>query len=254
MVVSASGDGSLQLWNTFNFDLQRTDPSLSITPQLCYQEHKAEIYSLDWSRTRHEHLMLSASWDRTIKLWDPNRVESLGTYTGHSQLVYNAMFAPRIPNTFASVGGDGYLKLWNTLALPNRPSASIKVHNGEVLTCDWSKQDENIIATGGSDGLIRGWDIRNLGPPVFELHGCDFAVRRIQFSPYSPTIIASVSYDSTTRIWDVTRDGGEAIEIIQHHSEFTYGLDWNGLRPNQLADCGWDSLVHVFTPKSLSTV
>ncbi|CAG9115673.1 unnamed protein product [Plutella xylostella] len=42
------------------------------------------------------------------------------------------------------------------------------------------------------------------------------------------------------------------LETIRRHSEFTYGLDWSPLRPHQLADCGWDSLVHVFTPRSLT--
>lgn len=119
-----------------------------------------------------------------------------------------------------------------------------------MLTCDWNKYDSNIIATGGSDGLIKGWDLRNFSVPIFELYGCSYAVRKIQFSPFASTTLASVSYDSTTRIWDYNRSP-EALETMTHHSEFTYGLDWNPLRTNQLADCGWDSLVHVFTPKSL---
>lgn len=120
----------------------------------------------------------------------------------------------------------------------------------QVLTTDFCKYDANILATGGSDNLIRGWDMRNLTQPIFELRGCEYAVRRIQFSPFSPTLLASVAYDFTTRIWDF-KQSSEAIETIKHHSEFTYGLDWNHLRENQLADCGWDSLVHVFTPRTL---
>lgn len=120
-----------------------------------------------------------------------------------------------------------------------------------MLTCDWSFGDPNILATGGSDSLIRGWDIRRLTVPIFELYGSEYAVRRLQFSPFSVSTLASVGYDFKTRIWDF-KQNVEPIEIIRHHSEFTYGLDWNRLRMNQLADCGWDSLVHVFMPKSLS--
>lgn len=180
--------------------------------------------------------------------WDPNRSKSLNTFIGHSELVYNAMFSPHIPNTFASVSGDGYLKLWNTQG--DRSTSAVLAHEGEVLTVDWCKYDFNIMATGGSDGLIRGWDIRNFNSPIFELKGCEYAVRRLQFSPFAHSTIASVSYDFTTRIWDY-KQNEEALETIRHHSEFTYGLDWNILRRNQLADCGWDSLVHVFTPRCL---
>lgn len=237
-VVSASGDGGLQLW---------TVGSKNAPVTLC--EHKKEVYSVDWSRARQEQLILSASWDCTIKLWDPNRQTSLNTFVGHTQLVYNAMWSPHIPQCFASVSGEGTLKLWNSAS--SQPcSATFRTHDAEVLSCDWCKYDQNLIATGGSDGLIRGWDIRNFSQPVFQLRGCEYAVRRVQFSPHSLSVLASVSYDFTTRIWDF-KQSCDATEVIKHHSEFVYGLDWNIHRQGQLTDCGWDSLVHVFHPESL---
>ena len=45
----------------------------------------------------------------------------------------------------------------------------IKTHVPEALTCDWSKYDRNAIATGGVDGHIKGWDLRNTSSPCFEL-------------------------------------------------------------------------------------
>lgn len=119
-----------------------------------------------------------------------------------------------------------------------------------MLTCDWSEHDDNIIATGGSDNLIKGWDLRYLTNPLFQLYGCSYAVRRICFSPFNSNILASVSYDHTSRIWD-WRQSTESIETINHHSEFNYGLSWSRVFQNQIADCGWDSLVHVYYPKSL---
>lgn len=162
------------------------------------------------------------------------------------------MWSPHIPNCFASVSGDGTMKLWNSLN-PHYPSASYKVHDAEVLSCDWCKYDQNIIATAGSDGLIRGWDLRNLSQPIFQLVGCESAVRRIQFSPHNLSVIASVSYDFTTRIWDFSKQSGP-VETIKHHSEFVYGLDWNTLKRGQIGDCGWDSLVHVFTPNCMLNI
>lgn len=261
IVISVSGDGTLQLWN-----LESKNGPLANLPQMIYKEHRKEVYSIDWVSVRSDNFVLSASWDCSIKLWDPNSTASLCTYTGHSKLVYNAMFSPLIPNTFASVSADGYLKIWNMFN-QDRPIASLKSHDGEVLTCDWCKFDQNILATGSSDGLIRGYDIRHFGVPMFELKGCDYAVRKIQFSPFDISTIASVGYDFHTRyvelllhiligntsiiihclyrIWDFNRTN-EPLESIKQHTEFAYGLDWNPLRRNQLADCGWDSLVNVF--------
>lgn len=118
------------------------------------------------------------------------------------------------------------------------------------MSCDWSEYNQNILATGGSDGLIRVWDLRNMASPLFELYGCEYAVRRVRFSPFDSNILASVSYDHTARIWNWQCEC-EAIETIENHSEFVYGLDWNRSVHNQLADCGWDCLVNVYKSNSL---
>jgi len=196
VVISVAGDGTLQLWNLDS--INDNDSPLKNLPQMIYKEHRKEVYSIDWINVRSDNFILSASWDTSIKLWDPNSTASLCTYNGHSKLVYNAMFSPLIPNTFASVSADGYLKIWNIFN-KDRAIASLKSHDGEILTVDWCKYDSNILATGSSDGLIRGYDIRHFGSPMFELKGCDYAVRKIQFSPFEISTIASVGYDFYTR-------------------------------------------------------
>lgn len=37
-------------------------------PAKILKEHKKEVYSVDWSQTRQEQHVLSASWDCSIKL------------------------------------------------------------------------------------------------------------------------------------------------------------------------------------------
>lgn len=118
------------------------------------------------------------------------------------------------------------------------------------MSCDWSEYNSNIIATSGSDSVINVWDIRNFTLPSIQLHGSTHAVRRVRFSPFHSNILASSSFDHSTRIWN-WQHNSDAIETLNHHTEFNYGLNWNRLNQNQLADCGWDSLVHVFYPKSL---
>lgn len=195
VLISVSGDGTLQLWNLESIN---DNSPLANLPQMIYKEHKKEVYSIDWLSVRSDNYVLSASWDLSIKLWDPNFTTSLCTYNGHSKIVYNAVLSPLIPNTFASVSADGYLKIWNIFN-KDKPIASLKSHDGEILTCDWCKFDQNILATGSSDGLIRGYDMRHFGVPMFELKGCDYAVRKIQFSPFEISTIASIGYDCYTR-------------------------------------------------------
>lgn len=129
-MASVSGDGSLQLWNVDFAD--NDDDAKSCVPLSYYSEHTKEVYSVDWSKSVENPSMLTASWDCSIKLWDPIQTTSLATYMGHSQLVYSAKFAHQMSKVFASVSGDGYLKLWSVL--DSRPSAAIRAHDAEVKT------------------------------------------------------------------------------------------------------------------------
>lgn len=98
--------------------------------------------------------------------------------------------------------------------------------NAELLSCDWSNGDANVVVTGSSDGCIRGFDIRKMTKPAFELFGCESAVRRVQFSHdiESPYKLAASSFDHSTRVWNAIKDA-EPIETFYNHSEFSYG-EW----------------------------
>ncbi|XP_052811968.1 peroxisomal targeting signal 2 receptor-like [Mya arenaria] len=237
VVVVGAGDGSLLVYDV-------TNPK---GPLKAFKEHSKEVSSVDWSPTRAENFILTASWDSTIKLWSLDSPHSVATFTGHSGIVYSAIWSPRLPGCFATASGDKTLRVWDRRT--PQPQCTIQAHEGEVLTCDWNKYDQNILYSGSVDCSIRGWDIRNYNKPLCEMTGHRFAVRRVKTSPFNGNTLASCSYDFTVRTWDVRQP--HAMEITEHHTEFVYGLDFNLHRPGQIVDCGWDSLVHVYKPRSL---
>lgn len=232
VVIGAGADG-----NIIFIALNRAN-----VPRLILKGHTKEVYSIDWSQTRQEQLLLSGSWDHLVKVWDPEAGNLLSTFTGHTNKVYAVAWSPRIPGLFSSVAGDGSLCLWN-LQQP-APLAAIPAHSCEILCCDWSKYDQHILATGGIDNLIRGWDLRNAARPLFELRGHGYAVRKVKFSPHSASVLASASYDFSTRLWD-WKESTEALLILKNHKEFTYGLDFNLHVQNQIADCSWDQTICI---------
>lgn len=232
LIAVASGDGVVQVRNVSSLD----SPTL-------FQEHTLEVQSVDWNQA----FILSGSWDSTVKVWDPERQTSVMTFPTFSP-VHCATWAPMSPNGFGCVTADGTLRIIDT-SIPQQVSVT-NVFSGDVLACAWSKHDSNIIVTGGSDCSVKVWDTRNMTSCLIELTGCEYPIRKVQCSPHHRSTVASISYDLTTRIWD-WESSDRCKEIIKHHSEFVYGLDFNQHRPGQLADCAWDSLVHVFSPKSL---
>ncbi|XP_076128600.1 peroxisomal biogenesis factor 7 [Alosa pseudoharengus] len=239
VLVTGAGDGSLQLWDTAN-------PQ---GPLQVKKEHTREVYSVDWSQTRAETLLVSGSWDHTAKVWDPERLQCLCTLRGHEGVIYSTIWSPHIPGCIASASGDGTLRVWDTKSAACR--LAIPGHKGEILTCDWCKYDQNVLVTGSVDCSLCVWDLRNVRQPVSQLLGHTYAIRRVKFSPFHQTVLASCSYDFTVRFWDFSKPE-PLLETLEHHSEFVCGLDFNLHIPNQVVDCSWDETVKIYSPPRLA--
>ncbi|XP_028412817.1 peroxisomal targeting signal 2 receptor-like [Dendronephthya gigantea] len=241
IIASSSADGRIQLWD-IGMEQQ--------VPVAVFQEHLKEVYSIDWCAVRGNNKLLSGSWDKTIKLWDMNGVQnsSILTYTGHENTIYCVKWSPHIPDTYASTSGDGTIRIWNTNS--PHPAQVIPGGGGEILTCDWTKYDQNILASGSTNNQIRIWDIRNTMQSIQILDCHLYAVRRVKCSPHNQSKLVSVSYDLTTRTWDYLKSNHPQ-ETIQHHTEFVVGIDFNLHKASEIADCSWDEQINVYSPVSL---
>ena len=102
-----------------------------------------------------------------------------------------------------------------------------------------------MVTTSDTNGLINVWDIRSPLNPLRTLSGHSKAIKCVKFSPHRESVIGSVSYDMTTRLWDTNTSNG-LLFTSQEHKEFVYGFDFNRHLIDQMADCSWDQFVHVF--------
>ncbi|KAJ2799920.1 hypothetical protein H4S07_005307, partial [Coemansia furcata] len=82
---------------------------LEPVPFRSYVGHSSDVLALSWSKNG---FLLSASADRTVRLWHPHRPECLCTFR-HRDIVTSVAFSPRDDRLFISGSLDCRLRLWD---------------------------------------------------------------------------------------------------------------------------------------------
>ena len=95
--------------NVYIFDMRKLDRALNVL-----KDHVAAVMDVEFSPTGEE--LVSASYDRTIRLWNRDRGHSRDVYhTKRMQRVFSARFTP--DNQYALSGSDdGNIRLWRVYA------------------------------------------------------------------------------------------------------------------------------------------
>lgn len=114
-------------------------------------------------------------------------------------LVYESVWSPHAANNFITASSDGVLQLWDLNVNSEKPQIYMSTSNKELLTCDWAKYNQSLVVSAGSECIIQGWDLRNYASPLFQIEDHGHAIKKVRFSPYNPTVIASTGYDMSLR-------------------------------------------------------
>ena len=197
--------------------------------------------------------LASASFDKTVKLWDIRTGECLKTFQGHGRV--NSVSISPDGTTLASGSDDKTVKLWDirtgeclktfqghtdavesveisrdgrivassssdeTIKLWNISSGeclnTLRGHTNIVLSVAISP-DNTTLASGSSDKTIKLWDIRT-GECLKTLHGHTNRIRSVAISS-NCVILASVGYDRQVKLWDIKT--GECLNTLQEHTDW----------------------------------
>jgi WD40 repeat protein len=145
--------------------------------------------------------LATASYDRTVKIWDLATGRDVRTLRDHSDAVYGLAFSPD-GKWLASAAADRAVKVWD-------------VHTGARLytlgeatdwlyTVAWSR-DGSRLAAGGVDKSIRVWQVSaKAGKIVQSVFAHEGAVNRLTYSSDGKTLY-SLSEDRTLKAWEAER-------------------------------------------------
>ena len=199
LIVSASGDCTLKLWEVETGKEIRT-----------LRGHTNKIISCAFSPDRK--LIVSASDDCTLKFWETDTGKEIRTIKGYTNPFYSCSFSPD-GKLIVSASADRTLKLWE--ADTSKWIRTFKGHTNQITSCNFSP-DGKLIVSASADRTLKLWDA-DTGKEIRTLKGHTDYVMFCGFSP-DGKLIASASADHTLKLWDV--DTGKEIRFCKGHTDW----------------------------------
>ncbi|KAI7291254.1 WD40 repeat-like protein [Hortaea werneckii] len=152
-----------------------------------------------------ENVLITGSYDSTVKVWDIHTGEALRTLTGHTSGIRCLQFDD---NKLMTGSLDSTLRLWNWRT--GQCLRTFQAHSEGILTLHFN--GPRFVATGSMDKTIRVWDSEN--KQTFLLRGHTDWVNCVKVDEASRTLF-SASDDLTVRLWDL--DSRECIKVFEGH-------------------------------------
>ncbi|ORY36334.1 WD40 repeat-like protein [Rhizoclosmatium globosum] len=143
---------------------------------------------------------LSASWDKTLRLWDLNSGTTTRRFVGHTNDVLSVSFSPD-NRQIVSASRDKSIKLWNTLG--ECKLNIVQDGHTEWASCvKFSPNPANpVIVSAGWDKLVKVWDATKCKLKTNH-HGHTGYISTITISP-DGSLCASGGKDGITMLWDL---------------------------------------------------
>ncbi|PWA64890.1 WD40 domain-containing protein/LisH domain-containing protein [Artemisia annua] len=234
LLATSSMDGLARIWDTTG-DLIST-----------FSKHRGSIRSIKWNKK--EDYLLTASNDKSTIVWDVLTGAVKQQFKFHSRPVLDIDW--RNNRTFASSSGDGMIYVCKIGE--DQPIRAFPGHTGEVNHVKWDPAGA-VLASCSGDSTVKIWSMKQ-GKCIHDFTDHAQDIFSIKWSPTGPAtdnpnkplVLASASYDTTVKLWDVER--GRLLHSLDHHRDRVLSLSFS---PNgeYLATGSLDKFMHIWSVK-----
>ncbi len=157
-------------------------------------------------------LIVSASYDGTLKVWEAQSGALLRSFDGHSSNVNGCVFSPD-SKLIVSASWDKTLKIWD--AQSGALLRSLEGHFDSVEGCAFSP-DGKLIVSASWDKTLKVWETQS-GTLLRSLEGHFDPVEGCAFSPDGKLIVSgSWGAGATLKVWET--QSGALLRSLEGHS------------------------------------
>ncbi|XP_065336917.1 coronin-6 isoform X1 [Cloeon dipterum] len=126
-------------------------------------------------------------------------------------------------------------------------------HKGPVLDIAWCPHNDNVIASGSEDCVVKVWQIpdsgisRTLTDPIVDLVYHQRRVGLVLWHPSAQNVLLTAGSDNLVLLWNVGI--GEVIVKIDCHPDIVYSACWNWDGSSLLTTCK-DKKIRIINPRT----
>lgn len=231
-LATGSYDGYARIWSS--------DGALVST----LGQHKGPIFALKWNK--RGNYILSAGVDKTTIIWDSASGEATQQFSFHNAPALDVDWKNN--DTFASCSTDMFIHLCKLGH--EAPLKTFQGHSNEVNAIKWDPQGR-LLASCSDDMSLKIWSPTS-DTCVHDLQAHEKEIYTIKWSPTGPgtnnpsrnLVLASASFDSTVRLWDV--ESGRCLYKLTRHNEPVYSVSFSP-DGKYLASGSFDKCVHIWS-------
>lgn len=203
LVAVGTFEPDIELWDLDTIDSIYPRHILGCAPDKKRRKKANDAYHVDAvldlsSNPNATNLLVSASADRTLKLWDLSTGQCAKSYRRHEDKVSAVEWHPKEATVVASGGYDRRVVV-SDARIPDKPAHVFKA-SGDVENVSW--RGEALYAST-EDGVLYNFDLRST-KPVWRIQAHDGPLSSFSVSPSVPGLIATGGQDRQVKIWSTT--------------------------------------------------